>query len=207
MVLMCIRAVIGPNLLIPDGYGFPVIGPIRIEVISGDPVIGGEGNFYLRNGLIFIQEGRAYGKKVLISASKKNRMLFSSSFSPRRCLTIIFVLVCIGTYAQPGADALKWNKDGNSFYKVDNGEIIRVDLPGNKETVVVGAALLTPAGQSKPLDVENFSFSEDGKKLLIYTNSKKVWRYNTRGDYWVLDSASKKLETARDRIVPNHPPR
>jgi dipeptidyl-peptidase-4 len=29
--------------------------------------------------------------------------------------------------------------------------------------------------------------------MLVYTNSKKVWRQNTRGDYWVLDVASGKL--------------
>jgi dipeptidyl-peptidase-4 len=27
----------------------------------------------------------------------------------------------------------------------------------------------------------------DEQKLLIFTNSARVWRSNTRGDYWVLD--------------------
>ncbi|XHR94717.1 DPP IV N-terminal domain-containing protein [Mucilaginibacter sp. UC70_90] len=31
------------------------------------------------------------------------------------------------------------------------------------------------------------------KKVLINTNTKKVWRYDTRGDYWVYDSNTKKL--------------
>jgi dipeptidyl-peptidase-4 len=35
--------------------------------------------------------------------------------------------------------------------------------------------------------VRSFSFSVDGTQLLIYTNSKRVWRYDTRGDYWVLN--------------------
>jgi len=35
--------------------------------------------------------------------------------------------------------------------------------------------------------------SEDNKKVLINTNTKKVWRYDTRGDYWVYDSNTKKL--------------
>src|SRR5262249_19285169 len=29
--------------------------------------------------------------------------------------------------------------------------------------------------------------------LLIYTNSKRVWRKNTRGDYWVYDTGSREL--------------
>ena len=38
-----------------------------------------------------------------------------------------------------------------------------------------------------------YEWSADEKRILIYTNSQKVWRYNTRGDYWVLDLASGKL--------------
>ena len=47
-----------------------------------------------------------------------------------------------------------------------------------------------------PLDVEDYAWSADGKKLLIFTNTERVWRQNTRGDYWVLnlqDGALKKL--------------
>ena len=36
-------------------------------------------------------------------------------------------------------------------------------------------------------------WSADGKKLLIFTNTKKVWRDNTRGDYWVLELDSRRL--------------
>ncbi len=32
----------------------------------------------------------------------------------------------------------------------------------------------------------SFQLSSDGTKALVYTNAKKVWRYPTRGDYWVL---------------------
>jgi dipeptidyl-peptidase-4 len=103
-------------------------------------------------------------------------------------------------FAQPGADALKWTNDGNSFYKAENGGIIRVDLPDNKENVILSKDQLTPPGGVTPLDVENFSFSADGKKLLIYTNTKKVWRYNTRGDYWLLDLGTKQWrQLGKDR--------
>src|SRR6185312_3709479 len=44
-----------------------------------------------------------------------------------------------------------------------------------------------PPGHAEPMTMQGYTFSADGKKLLIYTNSKKVWRQNTRGDYWVLD--------------------
>jgi len=53
--------------------------------------------------------------------------------------------------------------------------------------VIVSSTDITPRGEGRPIQVRNFSFSEDGGKLLIYTNTKRVWRYNTKGDYWVYD--------------------
>ena len=41
--------------------------------------------------------------------------------------------------------------------------------------------------------MENFTFSTDGQRVLLYTNSKRVWRQNTKGDYWVLEVATGKL--------------
>jgi dipeptidyl-peptidase-4 len=46
---------------------------------------------------------------------------------------------------------------------------------------------LVPAGADGPLKIDSFEFSEDESRVLIYTNSQRVWRQNTRGDYWVLE--------------------
>ena len=57
---------------------------------------------------------------------------------------------------------------------------------GERE-VLVPAEELVPDGASSPLEVEGYQWSEDGSKLLIFTKTRRVWRTNTRGDYWVLD--------------------
>ncbi|MDX1939654.1 MAG: S9 family peptidase [Saprospiraceae bacterium] len=94
-----------------------------------------------------------------------------------------------------GGQGLQWSKDGNSYYSSNrSGEILRYDLPGMNPTPIVPAKDLTPANMDKPLSVNGFSFSEDGKKILVFTNSKRVWRANTRGDYWVLDLNTKQLK-------------
>jgi len=41
--------------------------------------------------------------------------------------------------------------------------------------------------------VEAFQISNDTNEVLIFTNTAKVWRYHTRGDYWVLDIKQKKI--------------
>ena len=52
---------------------------------------------------------------------------------------------------------------------------------------------MVPTPGAKPLSVDDYAWSPDNRLLLIFTNSKKVWRLNTRGDYWVLDLTSNKL--------------
>jgi dipeptidyl-peptidase-4 len=72
-------------------------------------------------------------------------------------------------------------------------DIVRYSAPTGARTVLVAADRLVPAGAKEPLDVEDYDWSPDHTKLLVYTNSQRVWRQNTRGDYWVLDLATHKL--------------
>ncbi len=72
-------------------------------------------------------------------------------------------------------------------------EIIRYDTASGERTVLVAANQLQPEGADEPLLIENYHWSDDRTRLLIFTNSKRVWRQNTRGDYWVLEMASGQL--------------
>ncbi|MBK9156091.1 MAG: S9 family peptidase [Chloracidobacterium sp.] len=93
-----------------------------------------------------------------------------------------------------------WLKDGDSYAKFEPSEkvkdaidLVRYQIDTEKRDVLLSAERLIPKGESKPLQMDGYDWSADGKKMLIYTNSQKVWRYNTRGDYWVLDLDSGKL--------------
>lgn len=98
----------------------------------------------------------------------------------------LLILFCIATVAVADAQ-YKWTSDGKGYYEAEQDGIVKYILPSMGKIVIADAAQLTPKGSSKPLEVRDFIFSEDGKKVLVYTNSKRVWRYETRGDYWVLD--------------------
>jgi dipeptidyl-peptidase-4 len=65
--------------------------------------------------------------------------------------------------------------------------LVRYDAATGTREVWVPAARLVPAGDSVPLDIEDYALSPDRMRLLLFTNSRKVWRQNTRGDFWVLD--------------------
>ncbi|GEO08508.1 S9 family peptidase [Segetibacter aerophilus] len=107
-------------------------------------------------------------------------------------LTIIAFYVSVSVFCQSRQD-IQWSKNGNSFYNIEASSIAEIQLPSFTKKTIVEAASLVPKGQSKGLNVRSFSFSDDGKKVLIFTNTKKVWRRDTRGDYWVLDMNNKGL--------------
>jgi dipeptidyl-peptidase 4 len=85
---------------------------------------------------------------------------------------------------------IKWSADGNSYYKVEGNELVQYNLPENKPVVILSKKQLTPAGMANPLQFSHYSFSDAQQKVLLFTNTKRVWRLNSRGDYWMLDRKS-----------------
>src|SRR3990170_514769 len=57
--------------------------------------------------------------------------------------------------------------------------LMRIDAASGRKTVLVGAELLRTSGQQESLDVEEYEWSADRKRLLVFTNSARVWRANT----------------------------
>jgi dipeptidyl-peptidase-4 len=104
---------------------------------------------------------------------------------------LVFVLFIFG--ANLAQAQQHWTSDGFQYYKITNGGITILDTRDtSKKTVWITKDMLTPQG-GKPIGIRRFTVSADGKKLLINTNTKRVWRYDTRGDYWVYDTDTKKL--------------
>ena len=66
-------------------------------------------------------------------------------------------------------------------------DIVAYRAESGEREILIPASELVPPGASRPLPVEGYEWSADGSKLLIFTNTRRVWRDNTRGDYWVLD--------------------
>lgn len=97
----------------------------------------------------------------------------------------------------------RWLKNGSGYTTLEKSEalkegkdIVRYDPASGKREVLVSAKKLIPREGKNPLEISGYSWSEDGTRLLIFTNTKRVWRRNTRGDYWVFDlktNALKKL--------------
>jgi dipeptidyl-peptidase-4 len=99
-------------------------------------------------------------------------------------------------YAAPTFGPAVWF-DGGSYGVVErDGKakvLVAYDAASGRREVLADAAMLTPPGANEPLDVDGYAWSPDRKRALIFTNTKRVWRQNTRGDYWVLDRDARTL--------------
>ncbi|MGE4225290.1 MAG: S9 family peptidase [Vicinamibacterales bacterium] len=101
-------------------------------------------------------------------------------------------------YDVPAFGPARWLPDGAGYSTVESdaqgrSEIVRYDAASGARSVLVAGARLVPSGQSDGLTIADYQWSADGSRLLIFTNTRKVWRLNTRGDYWVLEIASGRL--------------
>lgn len=101
-----------------------------------------------------------------------------------------------GTYAQKNFGPVRWMNDDKGYSTLESNkevgglDIVRYDAQTGKRMVLVNARQLIPTNESNPLVISNYEWSDDNRKLIIFTNTKRVWRYNTRGDYWILDLKS-----------------
>jgi dipeptidyl-peptidase-4 len=94
----------------------------------------------------------------------------------------------------------RWLGDGAAYTTLERApegqkgqDIVRYDTRTGQREVLVPAARLQVPGDTAPLAIEGYSWSPDLSRLLVFTNSKPVWRANTRGDYWVLDRTTWRL--------------
>jgi len=89
----------------------------------------------------------------------------------------------------------EWFGNGDAYMDIEpsasgtGSDIVKYQTASGAREIFLAASRLVPAGEKTPLDVEEYSISPDGHRVLIFTNSKTVWRQNTRGDYWVFDLA------------------
>jgi len=95
----------------------------------------------------------------------------------------------------------RWIRDGAAFTMVEDSpsttgasDIVEYDTRTGKRTILVPASQLKPPGAQKAMRIEDYTWDKDLNRVLIFTESKKTWRTNSRGDYWLLDRAKNTLK-------------
>lgn len=95
--------------------------------------------------------------------------------------------------------ARRWSKKTSSYFTLEKPskgpgkDLVRHDPSTGKKEVVVPATAFVPEGSKEPLAIDSYDLSADESRVLLFTNSQRVWRRNTRGDFWLLDVKTQKL--------------
>ncbi len=99
-----------------------------------------------------------------------------------------------------GIGAMTWMKDGERYCRLErnnaNGgmDVVAYRAEDNAREVLIPAERFIVKETGKPIPIRSIDWSAGNQKVLIYTNTQRVWRYDTRGDYWVLSLADGKLQ-------------
>ena len=108
-------------------------------------------------------------------------------------------------------EQIRWLPEENAYTQLLESQdvnyardIVRIQAETGKSDVLVKASQLIPEGQTKPLSISGYQWSKDMQKLLIFTNTRKVWRYHTRGDYWLLDRDTDTLTKLGGKSEPTY---
>jgi dipeptidyl-peptidase-4 len=105
-----------------------------------------------------------------------------------------------GTYSARGFGPARWTSGGKGYTTLENSkdtkgrDIVRYESATGARSILVKSSQLIPEGKTAPLAISDYIWSDDATKLMVFTNTQRVWRYNTRGEYWVMDLATGKLK-------------
>ena len=100
-----------------------------------------------------------------------------------------------GRWAEAGPELLYVEQDREA----GTSSLVRLDLTTDgRETLIDGAVLARPDGEGL-VQIEDYAYSPDGSKALLYTDSERVWRLNTKGYYYVYDFASNAVTAVSPR--------
>jgi dipeptidyl-peptidase 4 len=122
-----------------------------------------------------------------------NSEIFLKSRNRLKLFAVTVLILFVSLIASSQVGDIRWSNDGNSYYLVEKNELVQYTLTDNKPVAVLSKQQLTPMGSSTPLQFSYYSFSGDQQKVLLFTNTKRVWRLNSKGDYWMLDRKSGSL--------------
>ena len=86
----------------------------------------------------------------------------------------------------------QWSADGTGIFSLSKNALVKTDVLTGDVDTIIGSLVLNKADLFKKMD--NYSWNEKTRQLLVFANTARVWRYNTKGDYWLYDGNSKKWQ-------------
>ncbi|WP_420149215.1 S9 family peptidase [Spirosoma sp.] len=85
---------------------------------------------------------------------------------------------------------MHWTADGNAYVAAERGDLVRTDIRSGTKTILLSKDKLHVPGSDQVMPVTDFAFTPDSANVLVFTNVARVWRYNTRGDYYLVNRST-----------------
>ncbi|NJK93611.1 MAG: S9 family peptidase [Bacteroidales bacterium] len=143
----------------------------------------------------------------LFTASILTFLIFFTGFSQEPPSLTLEQVISGNVLNTKGMRSVRWTRDGKGYTITEanaakNGQdIVYYDALTGEKKILVASGLFIPEGKEKALSFSDYTWSNHNEKLLLFTNTRRVWRIHSRGDYWVLDLKSGKL-TQLGKSVP-----
>ncbi|HEX8040215.1 MAG TPA: S9 family peptidase [Chryseosolibacter sp.] len=94
------------------------------------------------------------------------------------------------TFYERDVSGIDWMNDGKFYTTLTDNKVVKNDITTGRpvETLVDGSRLPTP------LEIDDYSFSADEKKILLQTNRKSIYRRSFVAEYYVYDLDVKRVK-------------
>ena len=109
---------------------------------------------------------------------------------PFNTLVILFSLLISHAATLQAQSKTQWTGDGKGIFSLSKNALVKTDVLTGDVDTIISALVLNNVELFKRMD--NYSWNEKTQQLLVFANTARVWRYNTRGDYWLYDNNTKK---------------
>lgn len=113
-------------------------------------------------------------------------------------LGLCFLVLACSANAQFKADKIKWTKDGTAMYENNNGAVVKTMVKTGQQITLLPADVLKQSN----IAIKDFEVTTNEQLILIFTNTARVWRYNTKGDYWFYHIPTKTFQQIGKQRAP-----
>ena len=104
------------------------------------------------------------------------------------------MVFCFIIFAGPDLVAqskLQWTEDGRALIRLKKNALVEESAETGKDRAIIINE--KDFGQTDVFkNIDDFLWHPASAQLLVFNNTARVWRYNTKGDYWIFDKGSKK---------------
>jgi len=110
-----------------------------------------------------------------------------------------------GTFSGQSFNAGTWSESGPVLRYIVRHEnegptdLIAYNLETEKKKVLLRGERLWAKDVERLIDIESYSFSDDGRHVLIFTDTEWVWRERSKGFYYVFNFETETLTPLSDR--------